>query len=179
MAAAGRAVAQTQHRVHVEAGLAVVADGDVAQEAQALALAVDLDRLISLLGEIEPADRRALEGAERRQRRAGEAGPCGEVGDGGEGLLAGVENEDEGPFAGVFPDELGLHDGLLMARSQLTARRIVAATKAQAQRDVVDQKIFKHLVGLTAAASRHERLRHILGATRTSKRRPSTLTYST
>jgi len=58
--------------MHVEAGLAVVAGGDVAQKAQPFALAVDLDRLIDLLGEIEPADRRALEGAERRQRRAGE-----------------------------------------------------------------------------------------------------------
>src|SRR5664279_1260685 len=46
MTAAGRAVAQAQHRVHVQAGLAVVAGGDVAQEAEALALAVDLDRLI-------------------------------------------------------------------------------------------------------------------------------------
>ena len=112
MSAAGRAVAQTQHRVHVEAGLAVVAGGDVAQKAQSFALAVDLDRPISLFGEIEPADRRALESAERRQRRAGEAGPCGEVGNGGKGLLAGIEEEDESAFTGVFPEELGLHGEL-------------------------------------------------------------------
>src|SRR5712664_3836507 len=83
------------------------------KKAQSFALAVDLDRLVGLPGEIEPADRRALEGAQRRQRRGGKVGARGEAHDGGEGLLAGVEDEDEGAFAGIFPDELGLHRGLL------------------------------------------------------------------
>jgi hypothetical protein len=67
MAAAGGAVAQAKDGMHMQAGLAVVAGGDVAQKAQALALAADFDRLVSLFGEIEPADRGAFEGAERRQ----------------------------------------------------------------------------------------------------------------
>ena len=64
MAAARRAVLQAEHRMHVQAGLAVVADRDVAQQAQALALLVDLDRAVGLGAQVEPADGDALEGAD-------------------------------------------------------------------------------------------------------------------
>src|SRR5258707_6528881 len=70
MAAARRAVPQAHDGMHVQAGLAVVADRDVAQQAQAFALLVDLDRPVSPGPQIEPADGGALEGAERCQRGA-------------------------------------------------------------------------------------------------------------
>jgi hypothetical protein len=63
MTAARRSGAEPEHDVHVPAGFTVVAEGDVANAAQYLALLADGDLAVSLIGEVEPADRRLREGA--------------------------------------------------------------------------------------------------------------------
>jgi len=50
------AVAQSEHSVEMQAGLAVVSLRDVAEQTQYLALLVDGDWIVSLGGEIEPPD---------------------------------------------------------------------------------------------------------------------------
>ena len=74
MAAARRAIGQAENDVNVKAGLAVVADRDVADRAQYLALLSDLDLLVGLLFEVEPADGRLFESADGRQRGCRELG---------------------------------------------------------------------------------------------------------
>src|SRR6185503_11130784 len=109
MAAARRAVRQADHGMDVQAGLAVVAGGDIAHEAQRLALLVDLDRPVGLLLDVEPSDRAAFEGTQRRQRGSGEAVFGRETSDHGEGFLSRIEHEDEGAVPGIRQDELGVH----------------------------------------------------------------------
>src|SRR5262249_15022446 len=115
-----------EHGMHVHAGPAVVADRDVAQKAQRLALAVDLDRLVGLPGKVEPADGRALEGADRRERGGVEPGGGGEGGDGGKGLLPGVEDEHICAFTGILPDELRFHLRQLGWDENVASRLIIA-----------------------------------------------------
>ena len=109
MPAARRAVLQAEHRMHMQAGLAVVADGDIAQQAQPLALLVDLDRAVRLGAQVEPSDGHALEGANGAERCAAQTVPVGEVGECRERFVAGIEHDDEGAFARVLPDQPGLH----------------------------------------------------------------------
>jgi len=59
---------------------AVVAERDVADGAQHLALLVDLDLSVTLRGEIEPADRRPLERTDRGQRGRRQLFVIGEFG---------------------------------------------------------------------------------------------------
>ena len=54
-------------QIPIDPATGQMADGDIAQQAQTLALLVDDDRPIFLLLEIEPADGRFLEGADRRR----------------------------------------------------------------------------------------------------------------
>jgi hypothetical protein len=63
MSAPRRAIGQTQNHMHVETRLSVVADSDIADRAQHLALLRDLDLPVGLLLEIEPANGRSFEGA--------------------------------------------------------------------------------------------------------------------
>jgi hypothetical protein len=58
MPAARGAVGQAKDNVNVKARLAVVAHSDVTDRAQNLALLTDLDLLVRLLVEVEPADGR-------------------------------------------------------------------------------------------------------------------------
>jgi hypothetical protein len=69
VAAAGRAVGEPEHDVDMKAGLAVIADGDVPDRTEDLALLIDLDPAVALRGDVEPADGGPLEGADCRQRR--------------------------------------------------------------------------------------------------------------
>ncbi len=71
-AAAHRAVLHTEHGMHMQARLAVIAARDVAQQTQRLALLADLDRPVGLVLEVEQADRRAFERAERGERCSGQ-----------------------------------------------------------------------------------------------------------
>ena len=91
VAAAGRAVGQPEHNVDMKAGLAVVADGDVPDRAENLALLIDLDLAVALRGEVEPADGCPLEGADRRQRRRRYSRFIGEAGERGKRLLPGIQ----------------------------------------------------------------------------------------
>lgn len=68
MTAAGRAIGKAEHDVNVQAGLAVIAGGYVADRAEDFALFVDLDLPVVLCDDVEPADRRLFEGADRCQR---------------------------------------------------------------------------------------------------------------
>jgi hypothetical protein len=63
--------------MNVKAGIAVVADGNVADRAQDFALFGDLDFPVGLLLEIEPADNSAFEGADDGQRGRGYPGVVG------------------------------------------------------------------------------------------------------
>src|SRR3569833_337759 len=109
MAATRGAVAEAEHSMHVQARLAGVTHGDVAEERQALALLLDLDRLILLGAQVEPADCRALERAEGREGRAALIVPVGEVGNGGERRVTGIKHDHERPFAGLLPDQARFH----------------------------------------------------------------------
>jgi hypothetical protein len=56
MTTAERTILQAEHRVQMQAGLAVAALCDVAEQAQNLALLVHLDRLVFFCTEIKPTD---------------------------------------------------------------------------------------------------------------------------
>ena len=68
MAATRCAVGQPENDVNVKTGLAVVADRNVSDGAQYLALLSDLDLFVSLLFEVEPSDRRSFESADGGER---------------------------------------------------------------------------------------------------------------
>lgn len=111
MAAAGRAVDEAEDRVDMDTGLAVIAGGHVADGAEHLALFGDLDRLVGLHVEVEPADRGLFESAYGGQRGSLQPGLRGEGGDGRERLLAEVENKDVSALAGVLPDQFDFMAG--------------------------------------------------------------------
>lgn len=78
MAATGRTIGKAEHDVDMKAGLAVI-DRDVPDGAGPdLALFVDLDLVVALRGEVEPAHGRPFEGPDRRQRSSGNACLSGE-----------------------------------------------------------------------------------------------------
>jgi hypothetical protein len=58
----------------MKAGLAVIADGDVSDRTENLALLIDLDPAVALRGDVEPADGGPLEGADGGQ--GGRGNPC-------------------------------------------------------------------------------------------------------
>jgi hypothetical protein len=93
---ARRAVGKPEHDVNVETRLAVVADGNVADRAQDLALLGDLDFPVVLLLEIEPADNGAFEGADGGQGGRGYPGVVGGFRQRRKGLFARLENDDAG-----------------------------------------------------------------------------------
>ena len=80
MSAARRTIGQTEHDVDMKAGLSVIADRDVADRTENLALFVDFDFPVALRGEIEPAHRRPFEGPDRGQGGGGNARLPGKTG---------------------------------------------------------------------------------------------------
>ena len=74
----------------------VVADRDVSDRAQHLALLPDVDLLVSLLVEVEPADGRLFEGADGGQRSRRESGIVREFRQRRERFFSGVKNDDAG-----------------------------------------------------------------------------------
>jgi hypothetical protein len=95
VAATNRAVLQPKDRVKMQARIAIVASRNVAQQAQHLALLADFDRPVFLCGEIEPADLRRGESADRRYRRTIEPLLVGEFRDRVEGLLVPIQNQNK------------------------------------------------------------------------------------
>src|SRR5882762_3091449 len=79
----------------MKTGLAVIAASHVAHQAQHLALLTDIDRLVSLGREVEPADLRLFERADRRHRRTINAFLVGELGNSAERFLSGLQHENE------------------------------------------------------------------------------------
>ncbi|MCS3892092.1 hypothetical protein M2171_001225 [Bradyrhizobium japonicum USDA 38] len=79
MSAPRRTVGKTQNHMHVKARLSVVADRDITDRAQHLALLRDLDLFIGLLLEVEPANGRPFEGADGRERRRSDTGIVGDL----------------------------------------------------------------------------------------------------
>src|SRR6476619_959454 len=96
MSPSRRAVRQAKHNVYVKARLPVVADGNIADRAQDLTLFGDLDLLVGLLLEIEPADGRLLESTNGCHRSCSNLGVVREFRQRRESLFAGVENDDAG-----------------------------------------------------------------------------------
>ena len=109
MAAAGRAVGEPKHDVDVKAGLAVIADGDVPDRTEHLALLIDLDLAVVLRSKVEPADGSPLESADRRQRGRGNPGFIGEAGERRKCLLTRIQNDDVNLRLRVGGDMLALH----------------------------------------------------------------------
>src|SRR5450631_2184238 len=95
--------------MNVKAGIAVVADGNVADRAQDFALFGDLDFPVGLLLEIEPADNSAFEGADDGQRGRGYPGVVGGFRQRRKGLFARLENGDAGLGSRVAGYFSGLH----------------------------------------------------------------------
>jgi hypothetical protein len=105
MTAARRAVRQAEHDVNVKARLAIVADGDVSDCAQDLALLRDLDSLVGFLVKIEPPDHGLLEGPDGGKGRRVNPGIVCEFRQSRKCLFAGIEDDDAGfgsRVAGTF-----------------------------------------------------------------------------
>src|SRR3954452_19699069 len=109
MAAAGRTVGQPEHDVNMQACLAVIAGGDVTDSAQHFGLLGDLDLPVAFRRQIEPADGRLLEGADRGQRCRGELFVIGEFGQRRERLLAAVEYDYMDLSVRSVREELAFH----------------------------------------------------------------------
>ena len=95
MTTAERTILQAEHGVQMQAGLAVVALCDVAEQAQNLALLVHLDRLVFLGGEIKPADLCLRECSDRGHRGARDLLPIGKLLNGSEGFFSLIEDQDK------------------------------------------------------------------------------------
>ena len=94
----------------MEARSAVVADGNVADCAQNLALLSDLDLPVSLPVDVEPTDSRVLEGSNSRKRGRRDAGVVGEFRQRRERLFSRVENDDAGLCSRIARYLGALHD---------------------------------------------------------------------
>src|SRR3954452_8148056 len=93
----------------VKARLAVVADGNVSDRAQHLALFANFDPLVALRCNVEPSDGRLFEGADRSQRCRGNPGLVGEFRQRRKRLLAAIEDDDVNLRSRPVGYELALH----------------------------------------------------------------------
>ena len=80
--------------MNMQAGLAIVTDGNVADRAQNLALLADLDLLVGLPRDVKLADGRVAERADRGQGRGRNAIHAREGLEAREGFVAVVQNDD-------------------------------------------------------------------------------------
>jgi hypothetical protein len=103
------AVAQSEHSVEMQAGLAVVSLRDVAEQTQYLALLVDGDWIVSLGGEIEPPDLGAFERSDRRDRCPLDGVLIRKSRDRRESFFTLIQDQDEYP-AVIFRSQFGSHE---------------------------------------------------------------------
>src|SRR5882757_7943971 len=95
--------------MNMETCFAVIADCNVPDRAQHLALLADLDLPVAPGHEVEPADGCALEGADRGQRCGGDPGLIGECCQPCKRLFAGIEDNDVNPGSRFVSYKLALH----------------------------------------------------------------------
>ena len=98
----------------MKAGLAVIADGYVADRTENLALLVDLDSAVAFRSNVEPADGCPFEGADRRQRRRRNSRFIGEAGERCKRLLTRIQNDDVNLRLRIGGDMLALHCDLAL-----------------------------------------------------------------
>jgi hypothetical protein len=92
----------------MEARLAVIAFCDIADQAQHFALFVDVDRLVILGGQIEPADIGGRKRPDCSDRSALEILPIGKITNGLEGFLTLVEDKNKNSLC-AFCDGFRFH----------------------------------------------------------------------
>jgi hypothetical protein len=109
MPASGGAVAQAEHHVDVKTGLAIIAQRNVTNRAQHLALLIHRDFAVGFRIEVEPADGGSFECADRSQGSALDFLVDGETGQLGECFLTGVEHDDKRTLSTDLVDEPGFH----------------------------------------------------------------------
>lgn len=88
-------VAQSEHRMDMQAGLAIVAQRDIADRAQHFALFVDRDFAVGLRFQVKPADGRSLERTDGGQRSAADLLVDSESGKPAECFFAGLQHHNE------------------------------------------------------------------------------------
>src|ERR1700692_575865 len=103
------AVAKPEYGVEMQAGLAVVALRNVADQAQYFALLIDGNRTVSPGSEIEPTDLRALERSDRRDRCRANGLLVGKGADSRKSLFVLIQNQNESPSV-VFGSQFGFHE---------------------------------------------------------------------
>src|SRR6266404_1059058 len=95
--------------MNMQAGLAVVADRNISNRTQDLALLADLDLLVALRCKIQPADGRLPEGTDRCERSRRDFGFVGESRQRGKRLLARIEDDDVNLSTWLFRYKLASH----------------------------------------------------------------------
>src|SRR3984893_17236806 len=103
------AVAKPEYGVEMQAGLAVVALRNVADQAQYFALLIDGNRTVSPGSEIEPTDLRALERSDRRDRCRANGLLVGKGADSRKSLFVLIQNQNKSPSV-VFGSQFGFHE---------------------------------------------------------------------
>src|SRR3984893_265396 len=103
------AVAKPEYGVEMQAGLAVVALRNVADQAQYFALLIDGNRIVSPGSEIEPTDLGALERSDRRDPCRADGLLVGKGADSRKSLFVLIQNQNESPSV-VFGSQFGFHE---------------------------------------------------------------------
>src|SRR5687768_883802 len=109
-----RAIAQAENSMQVQAGPAFIVLGNVANDAEHLALLLDWNAPVVPRIEIEPADGGPSESPDRRQGSAADAALCGKRGERRQGFFARVQHQDKGSSPIVVNHQLGFHGSAIL-----------------------------------------------------------------